>query len=229
MRRSQEPGFTLSQGVTLVRLVPRLDACASRISGPWLRSDLLLPLGLDQFQHPEFPLRDIRQRDRQPDILGAQDAETPSHESTVWRIHRLFKQVLRAPRPICRRRWPSSPLRRRGNRPIPSAQSSCTSGSGRRGRGTLRQARTAFPGAAPTGSGSERPGLPASRRARLFRVFIRLDGQLRDDLGHRSRLVDDRHRAGVAVVRDVQLIVECAARLQKRPRLNRPPRRHDAG
>ena len=63
-------------------------------------SHLLLPLGLNQFQHPEFLLGDVRQRDRQPDVLRAQDAEAPPHEAAVRRVHCLFEQVLRAPRPM---------------------------------------------------------------------------------------------------------------------------------
>jgi len=47
-----------------------------------------------------------------------------------------------------------------------------------------------------------------------------LDCQLRDDLGHRCRLVNDG-TVPATLVRDVQLVVECAARLKERPRLNR--------
>ena len=54
-----------------------------------------MALSLDQFQHPEFLFRDVRQRDRQPDTLRAQNAEAAPHEATVRRIHRLFEQVLR--------------------------------------------------------------------------------------------------------------------------------------
>jgi len=39
--------------------------------------DLLLALSFDQFQRPELLLRDIRERDREPDVLRVQDAETP--------------------------------------------------------------------------------------------------------------------------------------------------------
>jgi len=59
-------------------------------------ADLFLALGFDQFQHPELLLRDIRQRDRQADILRVQKAEAPPNESAIRRIHRLFEQVLRA-------------------------------------------------------------------------------------------------------------------------------------
>ncbi|MGA1995322.1 MAG: hypothetical protein ABSH45_06025 [Bryobacteraceae bacterium] len=38
-----------------------------------------MPLGLDQFQHTELLLRDIRQGDRQPDALCIENAETPTH------------------------------------------------------------------------------------------------------------------------------------------------------
>ena len=56
--------------------------------------DLVLAFGFDQFQPPEFLLRDIRQRDRQADILRVQKAEAPPHETAVRRVHRLFEQVL---------------------------------------------------------------------------------------------------------------------------------------
>ena len=59
-----------------------------------------MTLGLDQFQHPEFLLRDVRQRDRQSDVLRAEDAEAPPHEATIRRIHRFFEQVLWAARPV---------------------------------------------------------------------------------------------------------------------------------
>ena len=56
--------------------------------------DLLLPFAFDQFQHPELLLRDIRQRDRQPDAFRVQDAKTPPHETAVRSVHRLFEEVL---------------------------------------------------------------------------------------------------------------------------------------
>src|ERR1039458_7530502 len=56
--------------------------------------DLLLALGLDQFQHPELLLRNIRQRDRQPDTLCVENAEASPNQSAARRIHRLFEQVL---------------------------------------------------------------------------------------------------------------------------------------
>jgi hypothetical protein len=63
------------------------------------------------------------------------------------------------------RRWPSSPRRMRDSHPTPSAQSSRIADSGRRGRDTLRQVRTAFPGAVPTGSESQIGGVPTFREA----------------------------------------------------------------
>jgi len=62
--------------------------------------DLLLPLGFDQFQHPELLFGDIRQRDRQPDTLCIQNAEAPPNQSAVRRVHRLFEQVLRTAGPM---------------------------------------------------------------------------------------------------------------------------------
>ena len=56
---------------------------------------LLLALGLDQLQHSEFLLRDIGQRDREPDTLRVEDSEAPPHQTAVRRVHRLFEQVLR--------------------------------------------------------------------------------------------------------------------------------------
>lgn len=61
---------------------------------------LLLPLGLDQLQNPELLLRDIRERDRQPDTLRIQKTEAAPHKSAVRRIHRLFEQVLRTAGPM---------------------------------------------------------------------------------------------------------------------------------
>src|ERR1017187_385217 len=56
---------------------------------------LFLPFSLDQLQHPELLLGDVRERDRQPDALRIQKAEGPAHQGTVRRVHRLFEQVLR--------------------------------------------------------------------------------------------------------------------------------------
>ena len=57
--------------------------------------DLVLPCGFDQLQHPELLLRDIGQRDRQPDALCIQKAKAPPHQSAVRRVHCFFEQVLR--------------------------------------------------------------------------------------------------------------------------------------
>src|ERR1035437_11088648 len=100
----------------------------------------------------------------------------------------------------------------RGIRPIQSAPSSRTPGSGTPGPGTLAPARRALPGATPTGSGIARPAPPGSR-ASLFRVVVSLNRQGPDHLGHRRRLVHDGHSARIAVVRDMQLVVERAPRL----------------
>src|ERR1035441_1814454 len=62
--------------------------------------DLLLALGFDQFQHPELLLRDVGERDRQPDALRVQNAETTPNQRAVRRIHRLFEQVLRTAGPV---------------------------------------------------------------------------------------------------------------------------------
>ena len=62
--------------------------------------DLLLALGLDQFQYPELLLGDVRERDRQPDALRIQKAEAPAHQGTVRRVHRLLEQVLRTAGPM---------------------------------------------------------------------------------------------------------------------------------
>jgi len=66
----------------------------------WFGSELFLALCFDQFQHPKLLLRDIRQCDRQPDTLRVEKPETPPHESTVRRVHCLFKQILRTARPV---------------------------------------------------------------------------------------------------------------------------------
>jgi hypothetical protein len=62
--------------------------------------DLLLALRFDQFQHPEFLLRDICQRYRQPDALRIENAEAPTHESAIRRVHRLFEEILGAAWPM---------------------------------------------------------------------------------------------------------------------------------
>ena len=62
--------------------------------------DLLLALGVDQLQHPELLIRDIRQRDRQPDTLRVQNSEASPNQSAVRCVHRLFEQVLRTARPV---------------------------------------------------------------------------------------------------------------------------------
>ena len=59
-------------------------------------ADLLLALGLDQFQHPELLLRNVGQRDCQPDTLRIQKAEAPANQSAVRRVHSLFEEVLGA-------------------------------------------------------------------------------------------------------------------------------------
>src|ERR1019366_521270 len=56
--------------------------------------DLLLPFGLDQFQHAELLFRDVPERDRQPDALCIQKPEAPSNEGAIRRIHRFFEQIL---------------------------------------------------------------------------------------------------------------------------------------
>jgi len=63
-----------------------LTRAAAAVSWP----DLFLALNLDQFQHPELLFRDIRQRDRQPDVFGSQDSEASPHESAIRRVHCLF-------------------------------------------------------------------------------------------------------------------------------------------
>ena len=82
--------------VSIRKLIPLQRTVSAAVSP----LDLFLALGLDQFQHAKLLLRDIRQRDRQPDTLCVQNAEAPPDESAVWRVHRLFEQVLGAPRPV---------------------------------------------------------------------------------------------------------------------------------
>jgi hypothetical protein len=45
--------------------------------------DVFLAHSLDQFQHPELLLRDVRQCDRQSDVLHVQNSKTPAHETAV--------------------------------------------------------------------------------------------------------------------------------------------------
>jgi hypothetical protein len=63
--------------------------------------------------------------------------------------------------------------------------------------GPMYRARTARPGAALSGSGSERPSLPAKSPGAAIPGLHRLNSHFRDDLGHCRRLVHDRARAGV--------------------------------
>jgi hypothetical protein len=56
--------------------------------------DLILALGLDQLQDAELVLRDIGQRDRQPDVLRVQNSEAPAHESAVRRVGSLGSRGL---------------------------------------------------------------------------------------------------------------------------------------
>jgi hypothetical protein len=72
----------------------------SRESSLTLPRARVLPLGLDQFQNSELLLRDVGQRDRQPDALPVKDAKTPPNKSAVRRIHRLFEPVLWTARPV---------------------------------------------------------------------------------------------------------------------------------
>ena len=62
--------------------------------------DPFLSLGLDQLQHSEFLLRNIRERDGQPDVLRVENAEAPPNQSAVRCVHRLFEQVLGTTRPV---------------------------------------------------------------------------------------------------------------------------------
>ena len=134
--------------------LPRTPAAA--LSTP----DLLLALGFDQLQHPELLLRDIRQRDRQPDTLRIQKAETPANQSAVRRIQRFFEQVLRAA-------WSVANV---NGLPIPTARGAAIQ---------LRLRRVAAPSAAEDAVGTifVRPAQPAlvqhrpdqEANARLFR------------------------------------------------------------
>jgi len=77
-----------------------LDTLPRALITTFGRSYPFLPFGLDQFQNPELLLRDIRQRDRQPNALRVENAEAPPDQSAVRRVHRLFEQVLRTVRPV---------------------------------------------------------------------------------------------------------------------------------
>ena len=57
--------------------------------------NLLLARGFDQLQHPVLLLRDVGERDREPDVFRVQNAEAPSYQSAVRRVHRLFEKILR--------------------------------------------------------------------------------------------------------------------------------------
>ncbi len=59
-----------------------------------------MALDLYQFQHSEFLLRDIGQRDREPYILPVQNAETSTDQRAIGRVHGLFQAVLRAGWPV---------------------------------------------------------------------------------------------------------------------------------
>jgi|ERR1700722_1898330 len=56
--------------------------------------DEFLAGSFDQFQHSKLLLRDIRERDHEPDVPRIEDTEAPTDESAVRRVHRLFEQVL---------------------------------------------------------------------------------------------------------------------------------------
>jgi hypothetical protein len=147
---------------------------ASRSAAAARTADLLLTLSLDQFQHPEFLLRDIRQRDHQPDILSVQNSVAPPNERAVWRIHSLFEHVLRTAwpmadidrLPICTARRRAIQLRLRRVTASPATEDP--------GRGTPLPDRIAFPGAAPAnpkahaGASGQSPGasIPDLRRLR---------------------------------------------------------------
>ena len=99
--------------------------------------DLVLALRFDRFQHPELLLRDIRERDGQPDVLSVQNAEAPPNKSAVRRVHRLFEQVLGAVRPVTD--IDGLPICAAGGAAIQSrsARSVRIGGSGRRGQGAV--------------------------------------------------------------------------------------------
>ena len=79
---------------------PEVGPLTGTLSAAVPTLDLLLPLGLDHFQHPELLFGDIRQRDRQPDALRVRNAEASANESAIRRVHRLFEEVFGAARPM---------------------------------------------------------------------------------------------------------------------------------
>ena len=79
---------------------PEIDPLPRTLSATLSAPDLLLPLGFDQLQYPKLLLGDIRERDRQTDVLCVQNTEASPDESAVRRVHRFFEEVLRATRPM---------------------------------------------------------------------------------------------------------------------------------
>jgi len=63
-------------------------------------SDLLLTFSFDQLQHPEFLLRQIGERDREPYASRVENPEASPYQSAVRRVQPLFEPVLRAARPM---------------------------------------------------------------------------------------------------------------------------------
>lgn len=192
-------------------------------------TDTCCSLTIDEFEYAEFFFCDVGESDRQSHTLRIQKAETSPHKCAIRRVHRFVEAVFRAGRPVTDiDGFPVSTTSRAAVQLGGRRVSALTATEDAVGAVVITTAQRSLL-QPPTGSGSERPDLPAKRRASLFRVFVGLDRQLRDHLGHRRGLVHDRNRAGIAVVRDVELVVERTTRLQERTRLNRSPRCNHAG